>query len=44
MEDVGLNMIMSKSYFGHLIRRTDSLEMTLITGKLKAGGEGDNRG
>ena len=44
MEDVGLNMIMSKSYFGHLTRRTDSLETTLITAELKAGGEEDKRG
>ena len=31
-------------YFGHLMRRTDSLEKTLMLGKLKAGGEGDDRG
>ena len=32
-------------YFGHLMRRTDSLEKTLMLGKrLKEGGEGDNRG
>ena len=31
-------------YFGHLMWRIDSLEKTLILGKLKAGGEGDNRG
>ena len=31
-------------YFGHLMRRTDSLEKTLMLGKIKAGGEGDNRG
>ena len=31
--------------FGHLMRRTDSLEKTLMLGKrLKEGGEGDNRG
>ena len=27
--------------FGHLIRRTDSLEKTLILGKVESGGEGD---
>ena len=27
--------------FGHLMRRTDSLEKTLILGKVEAGGEGD---
>ena len=31
-------------YFGHLIQRTDALEKTLILGRLKAGGEWDNRG
>ena len=27
--------------FGHLIRRTNSLEKTLILGKVESGGEGD---
>ena len=31
-------------YFGHLMRRTDSLEKTLMLGRLKAGGERDDRG
>ena len=31
-------------YFGHLMRRTDSFEKTLVLGRLKAGGEGDDRG
>ena len=31
-------------YFGHLMRRVDSLEKTLIWEGLWAGGEGDNRG
>ena len=31
-------------YFGHLMRRADSLEKTPMLGLLKAGGEGDNRG
>jgi len=31
-------------FFGHLMRRTDSLEKTLMLGNLKAGGEGDDRG
>ena len=31
-------------YFGHLMRRTDSLEKTLMLGKIDAGGEGDDRG
>ena len=31
-------------YFGHLMRRTDSLERPWCWERLKAGGEGDNRG
>ena len=31
-------------YIGHLMWRTDSLEKTLMLGKMKAGGKGDNRG
>ena len=31
-------------YFGHLMRRADSFEETLILGKMGAGGEGDDRG
>jgi len=31
-------------YFGHLMQRTGSLEKTLILGKMKAGGEGGDRG
>ena len=31
-------------YFGHLMRRVDSLEKTLILEGLGAGGEGDDRG
>ena len=31
-------------YFGHLMRRTDALEKTLMLGKLKAGEEGEDRG
>ena len=30
-------------YFGHLMRRTDSFEKTLMLDGLGAGGEGDNR-
>ena len=29
---------------GHLMRRADSLEKTVMLGKIEAGGEGDNRG
>ena len=31
-------------YFGHLMRRADSFEKTLMLGKLRAGGVGDDRG
>ena len=31
-------------YFGHLMRRVDSLEKTLMLEGLGAGGEGDDRG
>ena len=30
-------------YFGHLMRRTDSLENTVMLGRLKAAGDGDDR-
>ena len=40
----GLIMKLKLQYFGHLMWRTDSLEKTLMLGRLKAGGEGDNRG
>ena len=41
---VGLMLKLKLQYFGHLMLRTDSLEKTLIQGRLKAEGEGDNRG
>ena len=31
-------------YFGHLMRRVDSLEKTPMLGGIGAGGKGDNRG
>ena len=31
-------------YFGHLKQRTDSLEKTVMLGKIEVGGEGDDRG
>ena len=31
-------------YFGHLMRRVDSLEKTLMLRGMGAGGEGDDRG
>ena len=40
----GLMLKLKLQYFGHLMRRTDSFEKTLMLGKMKAGGEGANRG
>ena len=39
----GLMLKLKLQYFGHLMRRTDSLEKTLMLVGLEAGGEGDNR-
>ena len=39
-----LMMNLKLQYFGQLMQRTDSLQKTLILGKMKAGGEGDTRG
>ena len=40
----GLMLKLKLQYFGHLMQSTDLLEKTLMLGKLKAGGEGDDRG
>ena len=40
----GLMLKLKLQYFGHLMRRIDSLERTLMLGRTGAGGEGDNRG
>ena len=40
----GLILKLKLEYFGHLMRRADSLEKILILGKLRAGGAGDDRG
>ena len=40
----GMMLKLKLQYFGHLMRRVDSLEKTLILGGLWAGGEGDDRG
>ena len=39
----GLMLKLKLQYFGHLVRRTDSLEKTLMLGKIE-GGKGDDRG
>ena len=40
----GLMLKLKLQYFGHPMRRTDSLEKTLMLGKIEGGEEGDNRG
>ena len=40
----GLMLKLKLQFSGHLMWRADSLENTLILGKLRAGGEGDDRG
>ena len=40
----GLMLKLKLQYFGHMMQRTDSLEKTLMLGKMKGGGEGDDRG
>ena len=41
---VGMMLELKLQYFGHLMRRVDSLEKTLMLGEIGAGGEGDARG
>ena len=40
----GMMLKLKLQYFGHLMRRVDSFEKTLMLGGIGAGGEGDNRG
>ena len=40
----GLMLKLKLQYFGHLMRRADSLEKTVILERLRAGREGDDRG
>ena len=39
----GLMLKVKLQYFGHLMRRTDSLVKTLMLGKIEGRGEGDDR-
>ena len=39
----GLMLKLKLQYFGHLMRRTDSFEKTLILGKIKGGRKGQQR-
>ena len=40
----GMMLKLKLQYFGHLMRRVDSLEKTLMLGGIGLGGEGNNRG
>ena len=40
----GMMLTLKLQYFGHLMRRVDSLEKILMLGGMGAGGEGDDRG
>ena len=40
----GLILKLKLQYFGHLMRRTDSFEKTLMGERLRAGREGDDKG
>ena len=40
----GLMLKLKLQYFGHLMRRVDSLEQTLMLGGIGAGREGEDRG
>ena len=40
----GMMLKLKLQYFGHLMQRVNSLENTLMLGRIGAGGEGDDRG
>ena len=40
----GLMLTLKLQYFGHLMQKTNTLEKTLMLGRLKVGGEGGDRG
>ena len=40
----GLMLKLKLQYFGHLVQRADSLEKTLMLGKIEGRREGDDRG
>ena len=40
----GLMLKLKLQYFGILMQRTDSMEKTLMLGRINVGGEGDNIG
>ena len=40
----GLILKLKLQYLDHLVQRTESLQKTLLLGKIEGGGEGDDRG
>ena len=44
LELEGLMLKLKRQYFGNLMRRADSLEKTLMLGKIEGRREGDDRG
>ena len=40
----GLMLKLKLQYFGHPLQRNDSLEKTLMLGKIEPGGDGDDKG
>ena len=40
----GMMLKLKLQYFGHLMRRVDSLEKALILGEIGTGGKGDDTG
>ena len=40
----GVMLKLKLQYFGHVMQRADSLEKTLMLGKLEGGSKGDDRG
>ena len=40
----GLMLKLKLQYFGYLMQRTESVEKTLMLGKIEGGGKRDNRG
>ena len=40
----GMMLKLKLQYFGHLMRRADSLEKTLMLGRIECRGKGDDRG
>ena len=40
----GMMLKLKLQYFGHLMRRGDSLGKPMMLGKMRTGGEGDERG